>query len=163
MYRYLVSHEAGIHILFLPLVAQLNKFVESPEGTQLTHSLQFEVLFIGMFCVTSCFLFSDQANNCLPKFDNLSNTVAEYLLCTRVCGTTNSQASSESTVPSPILGLALSSSPATLIALLAGGEIVSLLLSSLHLPSASSQSLLAFGSQIETPKVSLLRIECLFL
>ncbi|XP_034237682.1 nuclear pore complex protein Nup88 [Thrips palmi] len=124
--RYLVSHEAGIHILFLPLVARLNKFVDASD---------------------------DYADSFLPKFDSQSNSIAEYLLCTRVCGATNGNTQSENQVVSPILGLALSPSPATLIALLSGGEVVSLLLSSLHLPS-SSHSLLSSGLKVETPKLN---------
>lgn len=123
--RYLVSHEAGIHILFLPVVEQLNKYVDASD---------------------------DDADACIPKFDSESNSVAEYLLCTRVCGASNGSAPSESPVSSPILGLALSSSPATLIALLAGGEVVTLLLSSLHLPSVSQSLLL--GTQVDTPKIN---------
>ncbi|XP_052128302.1 nuclear pore complex protein Nup88 [Frankliniella occidentalis] len=125
--RYLVSHEAGIHILFLPIVAQLTKFVNASD---------------------------DYAESCLPKFDSQSNSVAEYLLCTRVCGGGNGNVPSESSTTSPILGLALSSAPATLIALLAGGEVVSLLLSSLHLPSISSQSILSLNSLTGNPKLN---------
>ena len=123
--RYLVSHEAGIHILFLPIVAQLNKFGAASD---------------------------DYADSCLPKFGNQSNSVAEYLLCTRVCASTNGTGQSENTSPSPILGLALSPSPATLIALLAGGEVVSLLLSSLHLPSISST--ISSTKETGTPKIN---------
>ncbi|KAK3933248.1 Fructose-bisphosphate aldolase [Frankliniella fusca] len=125
--RYLVSHEAGIHILFLPIVAQLTKFVNSSD---------------------------EHAESCLPNFDSQSHSVAEYLLCTRVCGGSNGNASTENAVPSPILGLALNSSPPTLIALLAGGEVVTLLLSSLHLPSASSQSILSMSSASDTPRIN---------
>lgn len=49
-FRYLVSHEAGIHILFLPIVGQLNKFVEASDGRFLCHC----------FHLHNCFFFSNK-------------------------------------------------------------------------------------------------------
>jgi len=75
---------------------------------------------------------TDKCELSLPAFGTPAVTsLAEYLVCTRTGS--GGQADSQSSA-SAVLGIAIRDAPATLIVLLAGGDVVSLSLSSHHFP-----------------------------
>lgn len=95
--RYFCTHETGVHVVNIPIVTELEKFVKADEK---------------------------DLDICLPTLKTPSS--AEYILCTHATGLSK---------VNPVLGFALFHCPTALIALLATGQIVSLPLVSILLPT----------------------------